>query len=127
MVLCDHADSNAAWRGLLEQSPVQVGRGLVRVGNRELRGGDLGALFLRPYPDDPAALVGVVAGSGLPGMRLTERLPVFLSGPGLPDRLVVGADMLARGVDGVRAAGFFGLDWSVDAGEFVWAPDAFGQ
>ena len=127
VVLYGHADSNAAWSSLLGRSPVQVARGVVRVGSRELRGEDLGALFLRPYPNDPTALVGVVAGSGLPGMRLTERLPVFLSGPGLPDCLVVGTDMLARGVEGVRAAGFFGLDWSVDAGEFVWSPDALGQ
>ncbi len=127
VILYGHADSNAAWPSLLGQSPVQVGRGVVRVGNRELRGEDLGALFLRPYPNDPTALVGAVAGSGLPGMRLTERLPVFLSGPGLPDCLVVGTDMLVRGVEGVRAAGFFGLDWSVDAGEFVWSQNTQEQ
>ena len=127
VILYGHADSNAAWPDLLGQSPVQVSRGVVRVGSRELRGDDLGVLFLRPYPGDPAAMVGVVAGSGLSGMRVTDRLPVFVSGSGLPDCLVVGADMLARGVEGVRAAGFFGNDWTVDAGEFVWSPNTQEQ
>jgi hypothetical protein len=75
---------------------------------------------LQPYPGDDTALVGVVSGSGLAGLRLTERLPYFTSGAGFPDCLVVGADMLERGIDGVRAAGFFGPDWSVARGEFEW-------
>jgi hypothetical protein len=28
--------------------------------------------------------------------------------------------MLTDGSAGVRVAGFFGLDWSVDRGEFAW-------
>jgi hypothetical protein len=33
---------------------------------------------------------------------------------------VLGADVLTKGVDGVRGAGFFGNDWGVATGEFVW-------
>jgi poly(3-hydroxybutyrate) depolymerase len=122
VILYGHADAHAAWPLLLGQSPVQVRRGSVRIGTRELHGQDLGVLFLQPHPADPAALVGVVAGSGLPGLRLTERLPVFLAGPGFPDCLVVSTDMLTNGIEGVRAAGFFGLDWGVTNNDFVWGP-----
>ena len=32
----------------------------------------------------------------------------------------VGPEMLTDGTAGVRAAGFFGLDWSVETGDFAW-------
>lgn len=120
VILFGNADLNAAWAVLLPHSPVQVHRNSVQIGQRELTGEDLACLFLQPSPSDPNALVGVVAGSGIPGLRLTERLTYFLSGGGLPDCLVVGSEMLTRGADGVRAAGFFGQDWQVDTGDFAW-------
>ena len=69
------------------------------------------------------ACVAVVSGTGITGMRLTDRLPYFLSGVEYPDVTVIGSEMLQQGSKGVRAAGFFGLDWSVDKGEFAWRPD----
>jgi len=62
----------------------------------------------------------VVSGTGVVGLRLTNRLPYFLSGVGYPDCTVIGPEMLREGARGVRAAGFFGNDWSVDKGEFAW-------
>ena len=90
------------------------------IGEREILGEDLACLFVRPRPGSDRALVGVVAGSGVAGMRLTERLPYFISGVGYPDCIVLGPDVLSEGTAGVRAAGFFGNDWSVDTGDFVW-------
>ncbi len=120
LVLYGHADCNAAWEYLLGKSPVQARRGHLRVGDRELAGDDLGCLFLQPHPQDDNALIGVVGGSGLAGMRVTERMPYFTSGSGFPDCLIVGAELPAKGIDGVRAAGFFGPDWQVRTGDFVW-------
>ncbi|MHB8520882.1 MAG: carboxylesterase family protein [Limisphaerales bacterium] len=120
VILYGHADSNVAWKLLLANSPVQVTRGAVRVGDRELRGDDLACLFLRPNRRSDHTLVGGVSGSGLAGLRLTERLPYFIAGLGYPDCIVIGPDMLTKGIDGVRGAGFFGPDWSVGSGEFAW-------
>jgi dienelactone hydrolase len=120
VILYGNADTNAAWRPLLGDSPVQVRRGRVRVGDREESGDDLGCLFLRPRPGSDRACVAAVAGSGMAGLRLTERLPYFTSGVAYPDCLVLGAESLREGSDGVRAAGFFGTDWGVASGEFVW-------
>jgi pimeloyl-ACP methyl ester carboxylesterase len=120
VVLYGNAESNGAWKALLESSPVQVRRGAIRIGDREEKGDDLGCLFLRPRPGSDRALVGVVGGSGLTGMRLTDRLSYFISGTGYPDCLVLGPETLASGGDGVRAAGFFGNDWAVASGEWVW-------
>ena len=120
VVLYGNADTNAAWKSLLADSPVQVQRGVVTVGDREFKGDDLACLFIRPRPGDDVALVGVVGGTGVPGLRLTERLPYFLAGVAYPDCIVLGTDVLTRGTAGVRAAGFFGLDWGVASGEFAW-------
>ena len=119
-VLYGHADCNAAWSYLLSRSSVQARRGHLRVGDQDLAGEDIGFLFLQPHPQDRNALVGVVGGSGPAGMRVTERIPYFLSGAGFPDCLILGSELPAKGIDGVRVAGFFGQDWQVGTGEFVW-------
>lgn len=120
VILYGNADGNAAWSVLLSSSPIQVRRNEVTVGTHVFSGDNLACLFLQPNPRDDRALVGVVSGSGPTGLRLTERMPYFLSGAGFPDCLVAGPELLTKGVAGVRAAGFFGMDWQVSSGEFAW-------
>jgi predicted esterase len=120
VILYGNADTHAAWKALLGHSPVQVRRGLVRVGDRDERGDDLACLFLRPRPGSDRALVGAVAGSGLAGMRLTDRLPYFVAGVAYPDCTVLGPEVLREGSRVVRGAGFFGADWGIPSGDFAW-------
>ncbi len=120
VVLYGNADSNSAWAALLGGGAVQVKRGSVRVGTHEFSGDSLAAFFVQPRPGSDVALVGAIAGSGAAGMRLAQRVPIFLSGAGFPDCLVLGPETLTQGTSGVRAAGFFGLDWKVETGEFAW-------
>jgi pimeloyl-ACP methyl ester carboxylesterase len=123
VILYGHADSNTAWKALLSDSPVQVKRGRVQVGERNEIGANLACLFLRPRPGSDRALIGVVTGTGINGLRLTDRMPYFVSGCGYPDCIILGQEVLERGAEGVRAAGFFGMDWRVTSGEFVWATE----
>ena len=118
VILYGNTDSNAAWKMLLADSPIQVRRGTILVGDREEKGDDLGILFVRPRPGSDTASVGVVSGSGVAGMRVTDRLPYFVSGVGYPDWTLLGADTL-KGA-GVRAAGYFGGDWTIEKGESAW-------
>lgn len=120
VILYGHAEMNAAWPALLSGSPVEARRGVIRVGGRSVERDDLACLFLQPRSDSEIASVGVVAGSGMAGLRMTNRLPYFMAGTGYPDCLVVGADALERGTEGIVAAGFFGNDWSVERGDFAW-------
>jgi predicted esterase len=120
VVLYGNLDNNLAWSALLPQSPVQVRRGLVRIGSRELRGQDLACLFCRPRPGSARASVAVISGSGLIGLKLTDRVPYFMAGVAYPDCTVFGPETLVKGSAGVRVAGYFGNDWSVDKGEFAW-------
>ncbi len=120
VIVYGNADSNGDWLALLGDSPVQVRRGEIRVGERHVAGSDLACLFLRPRPGSDRASVGVVTGTGVTGMKLTDRLPYFLAGVAYPDVTIIGPEMLSEGIKGVRGVGFFGLDWSVTKGEFVW-------
>jgi dienelactone hydrolase len=123
VVLYGNADSNGAWPALLANSPVQVRQGEIKLGTRSSTGEDQACLFVRPRPGSAVACVAAVSGTGIVGMRLTDRLPYFLSGVEYPDVTIIGSEMLKQGSKGVRAAGFFGLDWSVESGEFAWRAD----
>ncbi|MGZ5546244.1 MAG: alpha/beta hydrolase, partial [Limisphaerales bacterium] len=120
VILYGNADTHGSWKALLGESPVQARRGEIQISDRTLRGDDLACLFLRPRLGSDVACVGVVTGSGLAGMKLTDRTPYFMSGVEFPDCTVFGVDALSKGGDGARTAGFFGPDWSVEKGEFAW-------
>lgn len=120
VILYGNADTNRVWNALLPESPVQMGRGYVRIGERRIEGETMACLFVRPRANSEINCVAVVGGSGIAGMRLCDRLPYFVSGVGYPDCLVLDSAVLTHGNEGIRAAGFFGMDWSVAGGEFLW-------
>ncbi|MEE8458288.1 MAG: prolyl oligopeptidase family serine peptidase, partial [Phycisphaerales bacterium] len=124
VILYGNADTNRAWASLLADSPVRVDRDGVVIAASRLAGDDLACLFIRPRPGSSVACVGVVSGTGPPGRRLVEQLPYFVSGVHYPDCIVIGPEMLTDdtrdGVAGIRAAGIFGPDWSVENGDFAW-------
>jgi hypothetical protein len=39
---------------------------------------------------------------------------------GYPDCIILGPEVLSGGTEGVRAAGYFGCDWSLENGSFAW-------
>jgi pimeloyl-ACP methyl ester carboxylesterase len=123
IIVYGNRDSNAAWKTLFENSPVTVGSGFVAIGDRLIEGDDKGCLLVRPRPGSDHALVAAVSGTGVTGMRLCDRLPYVVSGVGYADITVFGPGILLSGSSGVEAAGFFGMDWSVENGEFVWKED----
>ena len=96
-------------------------RGQVKLGSRTISGDDLACLLIQPRPGSDRASVAAVSGTGMIGLRLTERLPYFSSGVAYPDCLV----LKAKGVGGNSvasiAAGYFGADWGVESGEFAWS------
>ena len=120
VILYGNRNSNAAWKALLAESPVQVCKSEVKIGGRRFAGGDLSCIFVRPREGSAAASVGVVSGTGIIGMRLANRLPYLNPGINLPDCTVLDPAVLTEGDRGVLVTGFFGLDWGVPSGEWVW-------
>jgi hypothetical protein len=76
-------------------------------------GNDLGCLLIYPRLGTDRACVAAVAGTGLHGLRLTDRLPYFSSGAAYPDWAVLDPA-------GVRGAGYLGPDWTPATGESAW-------
>ncbi|MCW5941059.1 MAG: prolyl oligopeptidase family serine peptidase [Fimbriimonadaceae bacterium] len=120
VVLYGNSETNGAWTTLLGAGPVQVDRKQVRVGDRSVKGDGLACLFVRPRPDSDTASVVAFAGTGLPGLRSMDRLPIFVSGASYPDLLLFDDTVWTAGTKGILAAGFFGNDWSVANGEIAW-------
>jgi dienelactone hydrolase len=119
VVLYGNAATNSAF-AILADAPIALEKGKISLGGRVESGSDLAMLFCYPRADSDAASVCVVGGTGIEGMRLTDRLAYFVSGAAFPDVIFYGPEMLESGTGGVRMAGFFSEDWKVEGGEFVW-------
>ena len=118
VVLFGNAETNSAWDALLSESPVQADRNSVMIGDRMIRGKDLAFTSLRPRPGNNKGSVVVIGATGEEGWRTAFSNRYFISGAGYPDFLVFSSEMLRSGMDGVKATGFFGNDWSLERREF---------
>lgn len=120
-VICyGNFETNAALAWLIAGAPFRAGAGILKVGPKTLTGGDVALLACYPRTGSDTALVGIVGGTGIAGMRLTDRVPIFVSGVSIPDFMAFTAETLQTGGAGVQAAGYFGNDWSVANGEFAF-------
>jgi hypothetical protein len=120
VILYGNADDNSVHAALLADGPIRVRDGALTVGDRTLEGDDLVALFIWPAKGSTDRLIAAVSPTGDVGARLAFTLPYFVSGIGYPDWTVIGAEMLERGSEGLRAAGYFGPDWSIESGRMAW-------
>ncbi|CAG4998348.1 hypothetical protein DYBT9275_01982 [Dyadobacter sp. CECT 9275] len=119
IVLYGNASGNTAWNKLLAKCPVKVLKGKIVAGQNEFSGDDLAAYFVWPRDDSKTASVAVISGTGMLGMQIANANQYFSGGSGFPDLMIFSADMLQEGFKGVKMAGFFGNDWSLEKGEFV--------
>jgi hypothetical protein len=110
LVLYGNSDTNSAFR-LLGKCPIKVNRKQIVVGPQTFEGDALAAVYLYPEGD---RTVAVVAGTGMPGLRYTDRMPYFTSGVAYPDWAVFGPSALTEGSKGAVAAGFFSNGWQYD-------------
>jgi len=121
VILYGNADTNSSWPALLAGSPIEVRRDFVRLGADVHRSDSLACFFLQPHPASDIASIAVISGTGANGLRLADRVPLFLSGVAIPDFLVLDPRSLLSGRRGIAHAGFFGSDWAIDSGELVSA------
>jgi pimeloyl-ACP methyl ester carboxylesterase len=119
VILYGNATTNKAWVPLLGDGDMRVERGIATVGETRLFGKDLACLFLKPRPNSDVACVGVVSGTGILGMRLTNTRPYLYAGYALPDLIIFDSGVNKSGGPGLKLAGFFGPDWKAASGEFL--------
>lgn len=117
VIVYGNQQTNSAWMPLFGREVAVTAR------NNSVATGDAAILLIRPRVGSDTACVAGIGGTGIVGMRLTDRVPLFSSGAAIPDLLVFGPEMLEKGTSGIRVAGFYGMNWSIDTGDFVFAPD----
>ncbi|MEE4213881.1 MAG: prolyl oligopeptidase family serine peptidase [Bacteroidales bacterium] len=120
VILYGNADNNLAWEILLGESPVKVYDGRIVIGDRTITGDDIACYFIRPIKGSDNCSVGIIAGTGIRGMRTAYPNQYFIAGTAFPDLTVFRMPREGNGFDAVECAGFFGNDWSVTGGDFTW-------
>lgn len=121
VIIYGNESNNRAWGKVLDNVPVIVREGEIEFGPRRIyKGDDLGAFFVYPRADSETASVGVVAGTGVSGMKAAFANDYFSGITGFPDLKIFSTGMLRDGLDGIIVSGFFGNDWSIENGDFSY-------
>lgn len=104
---------------MLQNSPIQIDRNNIKVGDKTLTGDDLAGYFVWPIQNSPVASVAVVSGTGLKGMRAAEANQYFAGGSGFPDFIIFRLGMLQSGASEVKFTGFFDNNWKLTPKEYL--------
>lgn len=120
VIVYGNKDNHSAWEKLLKESPLQVENDKLTMGELVLSGSGWGTYFIVPRPDSDHASVGVITATGIPGMKAAYANHYMVNGTTFPDVLIFDEYLLERGSPSVKCAGFWGNDWSVESGDFVW-------
>jgi hypothetical protein len=116
LFLVGSAKTNRVLRTLEPELPIRTDGDAIVMGGDRFEGQELGAAFVRPNPRRLDRYLVVVEGTSAAGTWRSLSLPSLL-----PDFVVYDADVapsrgqMLVGSGSVRAAGFFGNDWSLPA------------
>lgn len=113
VVIFGNSKTNSAWSKLLKTCPINVTSDKITLDKHVFIGKNLATYFTWPRPDSDIAMVAVVSGTGLEGMKATDPNQYFAAASGFPDFLVFTSKMLSSGAAGLKAAGFFDNEWKV--------------
>ena len=103
----------------------RIYKGSVAVGDRTISGDDLGVLTIGTFglgSERGRLVYALIGGSGITGMRATERIPYLLSGVGIPDLCVLHSDLWTKGSSAIECAGFLDQDFGAARAEIAWRP-----
>jgi poly(3-hydroxybutyrate) depolymerase len=114
VIIYGNKNTNTAWRTLLSDCPIQVERNKITAGNNTWSGDDLAAYFVWPIKGSSVASVGAVTGTGAKGMKAANANQYFAGASGFPDFMIYGLDMLVKGSQGVKLAGFYDHEWKLN-------------
>lgn len=121
VIIYGNANTNAAWKILLNDCPIQVTNNNIKAGNLSWSGDSLAAYFIWPQKD-ARLLTGVVTATGIKGMKAAYANQYFAGGSGFSDFVVFTANMLKDGSKAIKLAGFFNNQWQLTKKEYVAEP-----
>ncbi len=111
VILYGNADTNSVWSELLADSPINVNKGSVRMGNRNWEGDDLIARFIRPLPGDQSGVVVAIGTSGDIASSVAQQVLVTDPRVNVTDWTIMNSDSLGSAP---LAAGEFNRDWKIE-------------
>ncbi len=115
LVLVGNRDNHKSWKALAEPGPIEVSHGHIDLPkDQRFEGENLGAVIVRPKKGEPDGQIVLMAATGPKGMKLLERLSLWVSGSCFPDFLIMEPAMLKEGQPGIMAAGYFDSRWEWD-------------
>lgn len=120
VIIYGNKSNNAAWKMLLKNSPIQVSNNEIQIRDKVLRGNQYGAYFISPKPNSDFNSIGVVTATGIKGMHAAYANDYLENGTFYPDVIIFDEKMPKQGLSGVKFTGFFGNDWSIENGKFIW-------
>ncbi|QIL38578.1 prolyl oligopeptidase family serine peptidase [Pedobacter sp. HDW13] len=113
IILYGNAENNTVWKTLLKDCPIQVNNSQITAGKQTWKGNDLAAYYIWPQQDNNL-LVGVVASTGVAGMKAAYANQYFAGGSGFPDFMVFSSDLPKEGSKGIKLAGFYNNKWQLE-------------
>lgn len=106
IIFYGNLNTNAAATHFLAGASMQVSSGALTADGRTVKGDQYACLQLHRRPGKGGdILVALIGGTGLPGMRATDRLPYFLSGVGIPDMVAMKSTVWTEGPPAVELVG----------------------
>ena len=118
VILYGHSEMNSAWDLVLSDCPISIKRGEMSVGEKEYEGEDLASYFVYPLSGSSKNSVGVIAGTGIEGLKSTTPNRYFVSGSGFPDFMLFSSSMFRDGAEGIFGAGYFDNDWKLEEADY---------
>lgn len=119
IILYGNKNSNAAWKMVLSDCPIQVERNRVSAGNKAWEGDDMAAYFVWPLHNSAIASVAVISGTGVKGMKAANANQYFAGASGFPDFMIYRVGMLQSGTGDIKMAGFYDNNWQLSEEERV--------
>jgi hypothetical protein len=121
VIIYGNANTNVAWKILLNDCPIQVANNKIEAGKLSWAGDSLAAYFVWPQKD-PHLLTGVITATGITGMKAAYASQYFAGGSGFPDFMIFTGNMPKEGSRAIKLAGFFDNQWRLTEEEDVTQP-----
>jgi hypothetical protein len=118
VIIYGNKTTNAAWKLLLTDCPIQVERNKITAAGKTWQGDGLASYLVWPIKNSSIASVAVIGGTGLKGMNAATANQYFAGASGFPDFMIFGIDLMRKGPSEIKMTGFYDNNWKLEGKDF---------
>ena len=119
IIIFGNKTTNAAYKSVLSDCPIQVERNKITAGGKSWQGDDLATYFVWHIRNSSIASVAVIGGTGIKGMQAANANQYFAGASGFPDFMIYRLAMLNNGSSEIKMAGFFDNNWNLSGADQI--------